>query len=350
MAPQSFLFWCYRKERSERVMERNMKAAVYTRYGGPEVIGITDVPVPAPIDNQVLIKVHASTVNRTDTGFRSAEYVVSRLFSGLFRPKATVLGCEFAGEIVAVGKAVRSYKIGDRVFGYDDSGFGGHAEYKVISEEDAIAYIPNGMDYTHAVALTEGGHYALGNIRAAKVNAGDMVLVYGATGAIGSAAVQLLKYFGAFVVAVANTKNVELVRSLGADEVIDYQIQDFAKTVHRFDFIFDAVGKSSFGQCKPLMKPQGIYISTELGKKWENIWLAMATPFWKGKKVLFPIPKMRREDILYLRDLADQGSFRPVIDSLYTLDEIVEAHRYVEMGQKTGSLIISMVYYVVKLS
>lgn len=322
-----------------------MKAAVYTRYGGPEVVSImNDIPIPVFKDNEVLIKVHASTVNRTDTGFRSAEYFVSRLFSGLFSPKAKVLGCEFAGEIVAIGEAVNSYKIGDRVFGYDDSGFGGHAEYKVFTESGAMAFIPNGMDYMQAAALTEGSHYALSNICTAKINAGDIVLVYGATGAIGSAAVQLLKHFGAFVVAVANTKNIELVKSLGADETIDYQTQDFTRTAYRFDFIFDAVGKSSFGQCKPLMKPYGIYISTELGKRWENIWFALTTPLRKGKKVLFPIPTINKKDALYLRDLTMQGSFRPVIDRQYTLDEIVEAHRYVESGQKTGNVIISIVH------
>lgn len=320
-----------------------MKAAIYTRYGGPEVVSVMDVPPPNLKDSEVLVKVHASTVNRTDTGFRSAEYVVSRLFSGLFRPKIKVLGCEFAGEISAIGKGVCSYKVGDQVFGYDDTAFGGHAEYKVFAEHGAMAYIPDGMDYIQAVALTEGSHYALANIRAAKINVGDMALVYGATGAIGSAAVQLLKHFGAFVVAVANTKNIDLVRSLGADEVIDYQKQDFTQTDHRFDFVLDAVGKSSFGRCKPLMKPQGIYISTELGKRWENIWLALVTPLRKGQKVLFPIPAMRREDVLYLRDLAQQGSFRPVIDRQYALEDIVEAHSYVESGQKTGNVIVSMV-------
>lgn len=319
-----------------------MKAAVYNRYGGPEVVSVLDVAVPVPKDHEVLVKVYAGTVNRTDTGFRSAEYVVSRLFSGLFRPKVRVLGCEFAGEIVALGKGVHSYKVGDRVFGYDDSSFGGHAEYKVISEEGAMALIPNGMDYVQAAALTEGSHYALGNIRAAQVNKGDIVLVYGATGAIGSAAVQLLKHFGAYVVAVGGTANMGLVHSLGADEVLDYQTQDFTKTAHRFDFVFDAVGKSSFGECKPLMKPQGIYISTELGKGWENIWLALTTPLKKGKKVLFPLPTMRKEDAQYLRDLAEQGWFRPVIDRQYSLDEIVEAHRYAETGQKTGNVIVAM--------
>lgn len=323
-------------------MNMKMKAAVYTHYGGPEVVSLLDVPVPIPKNNEVLIKVHASTVNRTDTGFRSAEYFISRLFSGLLGPKLRILGCEFAGEITAVGNEVQLYKVGDRIFGFDDSTFGGHAEYKVISEDGAMAKIPQGMDYNVAAALTEGSHYALGIIKAAKVKAGDMVLVYGATGAIGSAGLQLLKHLGAFVVAVANTQNIELIKSLGADEVIDYMKQDFTKTAHRFDFVFDAVGKSSFGQCKPLMKPQGIYISTELGKGWENIWLAMTTPLGKGKKVLFPIPSTRKEDALYFQNLAEQGLFRPVIDRQYSLKDIVEAHQYVELGQKTGNVIISM--------
>ncbi|TJZ60149.1 NAD(P)-dependent alcohol dehydrogenase [Sphingobacterium olei] len=319
-----------------------MKAAVYTQYGGPEVVSIINVPIPIPKERELLIRVHFSTVNRTDTGFRSAEYFLSRLFSGLLRPKTRVLGCEFAGEVVELGSDVNSYAIGDLVFGYDDSEFGGHAEYKVISEDGAVVNIPKGMDTRQAAAMTEGSHYALYDIQAAKVNAGDTVLVYGATGAIGSAAVQLLKHMGAFVVGVANSKNIELVKSLGADEAIDYQRQDFTKTAHRFDFVLDAVGKTSFGQCKPLMKPQGVYISTELGKRWENVWLALTTQFGKGKKVLFPIPTMRREDALYLRDIAEQGSFRPVIDREYTLDEIVQAHRYTDTGQKTGNVIISV--------
>ncbi|SJN20992.1 NAD(P)-dependent alcohol dehydrogenase [Sphingobacterium sp. JB170] len=320
-----------------------MRAAVYKKYGSPDVVSIQKVVNPKPSAGEVLIKVHASTVNRTDTGFRSAKYFLSRLFSGLLRPKIPVLGCEFAGEVVAAGQGVRYHKVGDRVFGYDDSGFGGHAEYKVIRDDGALASIPDGMDYLEAAALTEGSHYALNNIRAAKVKKSDVVLVYGATGAIGSAAVQLLKHFGTYVVAVVNTKNVDLIRSLGIDEVIDYQTQDFTKTTHRFDFVFDAVGKSSFAECKPLMKPKGIYTSTELGKRGINIWLALTTPFGNGKKVLFHIPTIDKDDVLFLRNLAHQGSFRPIIDRQYALDDTVDAHRYVESGHKTGNVIISIV-------
>jgi len=317
-----------------------MKAAIYTRYGGPEVVSLQEVPKPHPKENEILIKVHASSVNRTDSGFRSAEYFISRFFSGLLKPKQPILGCEFSGEVEAIGENVTLFNIGDHVFGYDDNAFGGHAEYKTISATAAVANLPANLSYAEGAALTEGSHYALSNIRAAKVKSGDTVLVYGATGAIGSAAVQLLKHLGAFVAAVANTKNVELIKTLGADEVIDYMTQDFTKTTHRFDFVFDAVGKSSFRQCKPLMKPKGLYVSTELGKNSENIFLALIAPLKKGKKVLFPIPNAKKEDILFLQDLAKNNHFRPVIDREYPLDEIVEAHRYVETGLKTGNVII----------
>ncbi|MGJ1265350.1 NAD(P)-dependent alcohol dehydrogenase [Sphingobacterium spiritivorum] len=323
-----------------------MKAAVYTRYGKPEVVNVGKIPTPSPRNNEVLVRIHATTVNRTDCGFRSAEYFVSRLFSDLFKPRNKVLGCEFAGVVEAIGNEVKNFKVGDNVFGYDDDGFGCHAEYKVIRENKAITLMPRGLDFQTAAALTEGSHYALCNISAAKVKVGDAVLVYGGTGAIGSAAVQFLKIWGAYVVAVSNTKNVGLVKSLGADEVIDYETEDFTRITHRFDFVFDAVGKSSFGQCKPLMKPKGIYISTELGKGSQNIWLALITPLLGRKKVLFPIPVIQRDDVLYLRDLAQQGSFKPVIDRSYALDDIVEAYRYVETRQKTGNVIINVLWPV----
>ena len=295
------------------------------------------------VDSEVLIKVHATTVNRTDCGFRSAEYFISRFFSGSLKPKYQTLGCEFAGVIEEVGKDVTSFKIGDRVFGYNDSKFGAHAEYMTLAENEAITTIPEGLSFEEAAPITEGAHYALCNIRAAKVNSGQNVLIYGATGAIGSAAVQLVKYFGANITAVCNTKNVDLVKSLGADEVIDYQKQDFTKTDKKFDFVFDAVGKSSFGQCKPLLKDKGIYISTELGKNAENIFLALITPLFGGKKVLFPIPSISNEDIIFLKSLVEAGKFKPVIDRRYKLEQIVEAARYVETGQKTGSVVIIVV-------
>jgi len=315
---------------------------VYTRYGPPEVVQLQEVNLPTVKTNEVRIKIRATTVNRTDCGFRSANYFISRFFSGLLKPKINILGCEFAGEIESVGRDVSNFKPGDRVFGYDDTRFGGHGEYKVMAASGALATIPEGMEYTVAAALTEGSHYALGNIRAARIKQGDTVMVYGATGAIGSAAVQLLKHFGAYVVAVSNTKNVGLVASLGADEVIDYQTQNFTETTHRFNFIFDAVGKRSFRQCKPLLKSKGIYISTELGKNSENIGLALFTPMSGGRKVLFPLPTISRDDVLLIRELASLGSFTPVIDRTYPLEQLIEAYRYAETGQKTGNIVITV--------
>lgn len=320
-----------------------MKAAIYTTYGPPEVAQLKEVAKPIPKDNEVLVKVHASTVNRTDSGFRSAEYFISRFWSGLLRPRHQILGCEFAGVIEEIGKNVTLFKPGDAVFGYNDKSFGGHAEYLTLTETDAMAIMPANLGFDDAAALTEGAHYALVDIRAAKVKPGQQVMVYGATGAIGSAAVQLLKSFGAKVTAVCNTKNVDLVKSLGADIVIDYQTQDFTQTEQKFDFIFDAVGKSSFGQCKPLLTNKGIYISTELGKSGQNILFALTTPFWGGKKLLFPIPSISKEDVLFLKDLAEKGDFKPVIDRHYSLDQIIEAYHYVESGQKTGNVVLKII-------
>jgi len=320
-----------------------MKAVVHTKYGPPEVLQLKEVEKPAPKDSEVLIKVHATTVNRTDCGFRSAEYFISRFFSGLLKPKYQTLGCEFAGVIEEVGKDVTSFKIGDKVFGYNDSKFGAHAEYMTLAENEAITKIPGNLSLEEAAPITEGAHYALCDIRAAKVISGQNVMIYGATGAIGSAAVQLVKYFGANVTAVCSTQNVELVKSLGADVVVDYTKQDFTKIDQTFDFVFDAVGKTSFGRSKPLLKDKGIYISTELGKNAENIFLALITPLFGGKKVLFPIPSISKEDIIFLKSLVEAGKFKPVIDRRYKLEQIVEAARYVETGQKTGSVVIIVV-------
>ncbi|MGE0638171.1 MAG: NAD(P)-dependent alcohol dehydrogenase [Bacteroidia bacterium] len=317
-----------------------MKAVIHTVYGPPEVLQLKEVPKPTPKDNEVLIKVHATTVNRTDCGLRSAEYFISRFFTGLFKPKHQIQGNEFAGVIEATGKAVTQFAVGDKVFGYNDLTFGAHAEYMTLAETGAIATLPAGFTFQEAAPLVEGSHYALCDIRAAQVESGQNVMVYGANGAIGSAAVQLLKHIGARVTAVANTKNVDLVKSLGADEVIDYTTQDFTKTNQLFDFIFDAVGKSSFGQCKPLLKQKGIYISTELGKNGENIWLALITPLMGGKRLLFPIPTISKDDVLFLKNLAEAGKYKPVIDRTYKLDQIGEATKYVESGQKTGNVVI----------
>lgn len=317
-----------------------MKAAIHTQYGPPEVVQIREVPTPSPKSDEVLIRVHATTVNRTDRGFRSAEYFVSRFWSGLLRPKYQTLGCEFAGEVVEVGSGVTTFRVGDRVFGYNDTTLGGHAEYLIQPAEGTLTTIPGTLSYEQAAPLTEGAHYALSNLRAARVTVGQHVLVYGATGAIGSAAVQLAKHLGATVTAVCNTKNVELVRSLGADVVIDYTQEDFTKRCEPVDLAFDAVGKTSFGACRPLLREKGVYISTEPGKNGQNIYLALLTPLGGGKRVLFPLPTFTQQDLLFLRNLAETGTFKPVIDRTYPLDQIVEAYRYVETGQKVGNVVV----------
>lgn len=319
-----------------------MKAIVYTKYGPPEVVKLMEVDKPVPKDTEVLIKVFATTVNRTDCGFRSAEYFISRFFSGLFRPNNTILGNEFAGEIEAIGKEVTLFSIGDKVFGYNDRKFGAHAEFMTMGENEAITTMPGNLTYEEAAPICEGGHYALCDIRAAKVKSGQNIMVYGATGAIGSAAVQLLKHFGANVTAVCDTKNLDIVKSLGADDVIDYTKQDFSKTDKIFDFVFDAVGKISFAQCKKLLNKRGIYISTELGKNSVNIFLAFTTPIFGDRKVLFPIPTISKKDIVFLKELVETGKFKPLIDRKYKLEQMVEAYKYVEKGQKTGNVVISL--------
>ena len=276
-----------------------MRAVVHKIYGPPKVAVLTEIDKPLAKVNELLVKVYASTVNRTDAGFRTAEYFISRFWSGLFKPKFQTLGCEFAGVVEAIGKDVTTFKVGDKVFGFNEATFGGHAEYLTVAEKAAVTQMPANVDFYEAAPISEGAFYALNIIKAANIIPGQEVLVNGATGAIGSAAVQLLKYYGAQVTAVCNTKNVERVKSLGADFVIDYQTQDFTHTTTRFSFIMDAVGKSSFGACKPLLTDKGIYISTELGKCGENIFLALITPLLGGKKVLFPIPAIKKEDIIF---------------------------------------------------
>jgi NADPH:quinone reductase-like Zn-dependent oxidoreductase len=319
-----------------------MKAAINRKYGKPEVVKIEEIEKPVPQKNELLIKVFASTVNRTDCGFRSAEYFVTRFWSGLLKPKFLTLGCEFAGIVEETGKDVKLFKSGDKVFGYNDIKFGSHAEYLIINENDAIAEIPSNLSFEEAAPICEGSHYALNIIKSANVKVGQNVLVNGTTGAIGSSAVQLLKYFKATVTAVCETKNMELVKSLGADFIIDYTKEDFTKINNKFDFIFDAVGKSSFGKCKPLLKENGIYISTELGKNGENIFYALFTPLFGKKKVLFPIPTMNKEIINFINNLVETGMFKPVIDKIYNLEDIVEAYKYVETGMKIGNVVIKI--------
>ncbi len=319
-----------------------MKAAVSARYGPPEVVVISEVEKPATGDNGLLVKVHATTVNRTDCAYRAAKPFFMRFLTGLIRPRSTVLGTEFAGVVEAIGSGVTSFGVGDKVFGYNEGPFGAHAEYLSVPEDGSVATMPANVTYQQAAPSTEGSHYALSHIRAAKIHSGQDVLVYGATGAIGSAAVQLLKSLGANITAVCGTDHVELVRGLGADRVIDYTAEDFTKDNQRYDVVLDSVGKSSVSRCKRLLKPRGIYISSELGPLAQNPFRALIAPLHGGKKVMFPIPKHDQLMMGHFRKLIESGEFRPVIDRTYPLDQIVEAYRYVEAGQKTGNVVISL--------
>jgi NADPH:quinone reductase-like Zn-dependent oxidoreductase len=332
----------FRKTQMASATAQTMKAIVYTRYGPPEVLQLKEAPKPTPKDDEVLIRVHAATVNRTDCGFLRAKPSFVRFISGLRRPKRTILGNEFAGEIEAVGKDVKSFVNGDHVFGFSGVSFGAHAEYMTMPERGMLTAMPTSMTYEEAAPSAEGGHYALNDIRRANVRSGQRVLINGATGAIGSAAVQLVKYYGAEVTAVCGTKNVELVRSLGADRVIDYTREDFTKGSGGYDFVFDAVGKSSFGVCKRLLKPAGIYCSTELGSLYQNLFLPPWTSVFGSKKVIFPIPKDKKEDMLFFKELVEAGKYKPVIDRCYPLEQIIEAYKYVETGQKIGNVVITV--------
>jgi NADPH:quinone reductase-like Zn-dependent oxidoreductase len=320
-----------------------MKAAVHTRYGPPDVVRIADVEKPTAKDREVLVKLYATSVNRTDCGFLSGKPFIVRPFSGLLRPKATVLGCEFAGVVEALGSGVTSFEVGDKVFGFSEWRFGAHAEYLTMPEDGSLATMPANVPFEEAACSTEGSHYALSLISRAKIGGGQLVLVNGATGAIGSAAVQLLKRLGAVVTAVCATEHVELVRGLGADRVIDYAAQDFTKDEQTYDVVLDAVGKSSFGRCKRLLKPAGIYLSSDLGLLAQNPILALITPLFRGRKVMFPIPpKYDQARVRGFKEMIESGEFHPVIDRRYALEQIVEAYRYVETGQKIGNVVITV--------
>jgi NADPH:quinone reductase-like Zn-dependent oxidoreductase len=327
-----------------------MKAVVYTNYGPPEVLQLKEVPKPVPQNNEVLIKIHATSVNRTDCGFRKPEYpVIIRLVNGLFKPKKTILGSELAGEIEAIGKDVKTFKQGDQVFGLSTLNFGAHAEYICLPETGSITIKPANASYNEAAAVCDGLNLAITYIR--KIDFGNKrkILINGASGSIGSACVQLAKYYGAEITAVCATKNLETVKLLGADEVIDYTKEDFTKNGKLYDVVIDSVGKSSFFRCKRILKPGGVYFSTDLGYLAQNVFFALLTPIFsilpgrhKGKKVKFPIPKDSQEDIIFFKELIEAGKYKAVIDRIYTLEKIVEATKYVETGQKTGNVVITV--------
>ena len=320
-----------------------MRAAVQTKYGAPEVVRVTDIDKPTPKANELLVKIHATTVNRTDCDYRASKPFILRFFSGLIRPKVHVLGTEFSGVVEAVGRDVASFNVGDRVFGYNEGPFGAHAEYMTIAEDGWVVTMPPGATFEEIAPATEGSHYALSFIKKARIGSGQDILVYGATGAIGSAAVQIIKSLGANVTAVCGTEHVDLVKGFGADRVIDYTVEDFTKDTQTYDVVLDAVGKSSFRRCKRLLKPGGIFSSSDLGPFSQNPFLALITPLFGGRRVMFAIPSQDKEVVQLLEELIETGRFKPVIDRQFPLDQIVEAYRYVESGQKVGNVVIRVV-------
>jgi NADPH:quinone reductase-like Zn-dependent oxidoreductase len=319
-----------------------MRAVVYDRYGPPEVLRLDDVERPTPSNDEVLIKVRATTVNRTDCGFRQPRPFFVRFFSGLLRPRHHILGTELAGEIAAVGPAVTQFAVRDSVFGVNANHFGTHAEYVCMREDAPLTTMPNGMTFEEAAAVCDGAILALSCLRPAHLRSGRKILIYGASGSIGTAAVQIAKHFGAGVTAVCNTKSVETVRSLGADEVIDYTQEEFARDSETYDAIFDAVGKTSFARCRDALKPGGVYIETDLGFLWQNPILALLTAPIGNKKVKFPIPRYTKQDVLFLKELIESGQYRAVIDRHYPLQEVVDATTYVETEQKTGNVVLTV--------
>jgi NADPH:quinone reductase-like Zn-dependent oxidoreductase len=320
-----------------------VKAAVNTRYGPPDVVHVVEVPTPTPGVGEVLVRVHAATVNRTDCGFRAAKPWIVRPFSGLTKPKATINGSEFAGVVEELGSRVTSFAVGDRVFGFSEERRGAHAEYLAIPEDGPIATIPGDLTFEEAAPSTEGSHYALSIITKTKIRSGQRVLVNGATGAIGSAAVQLLKAQGVTVTATCPGEHVDLVRGLGADRVIDLTAEDFTRDLETYDVVLDAVGKSTFGRCRRLLKPRGIYASTDLGPFAQNPVLGIVTRLLGGRRAMLPLPpRYDQERVRYFRGLLESGALRPVIDRRYPLDRIVEAYRYVETGRKVGNVVIGV--------
>lgn len=322
-----------------------MKAVICTKYGPPAVLELRDVEKPTPRDNEVLIKIFATTVTSGDMRMRSFKvpplpWLPFRLILGLRGPRKKILGTDLAGEIEAAGKDVTLFKKGDRVFG-STGGFGAHAGYVCLSEDAVLTTKPDNISYEEAAPVFFGGHTALHFLRKGNIQDGQKVLIYGASGAIGTFAVQLAKYFGAEVTGVCSTANLELVRSLGADKVIDYTREDFTRSSETYDIIFDTVGKSPFSGCVGSLKKKGVYLRAvhmTLSPIVRGLW----TNLTGSKKVIGGVAGEYKEDLIFLKELVETGKIKPFIDRRYPLEQIAEAHRYVETGHKKGNVVITV--------
>lgn len=317
-----------------------MKAIKYSRYGSAEVLKLTEIEKPTPKDNELLIKIHASTVNMADIRLRKPDPFLARLFNGLFKPKRiTTPGVEFAGVVEEIGKDVTKFKVGDEIYAASHTAGGGNAEYFVIRENRVVALKPNNFSFEEAATIPWGGLAAMHYLKAGEVTKGKRILIFGASGSVGTIAVQLAKEFGAEVVGLCSSKNVELVKSLGADEVIDYTKEDFAQKAEAFDIIFDTIGKSNISKGLKALKQGGIYLMASSSSMIEPIIKGM---FSGNKKIIGGIAKYEPQVLEYFKELAEAGRLRPVIDRVYTLDQIVEASKYVELGHKIGNVVIKI--------
>jgi len=322
-----------------------MKAAIYTKYGSPEVLEIKEVEKPTPKDNEVLVKVHATTVTAGDVRMRGFKvplsyWLFARIALGFRGPRISILGGELAGEIESVGIDVKNFKKGDQVFAYPGHHGGGYGEYVCLSEDSAIAIKSSNLNFEEAAAISFGGNTALHFLKQANIQKGKKVLIYGASGSVGTYAVQLAKYFGAEVTGVCSTTNKDLVKSLGADKVIDYTKENFSKNGEIYDVILDTVGKASLSDCMRSLKEEGIYLqvvatpAVSIQMKWAGM---------NSDKTLIggtAVPKS--ENLLFLKELIEEGEIKPVIDRKYPLEQIVEAHRYVDKGHKKGNVVINV--------
>ena len=328
----------------ERIL---MKAILHTKFGSPDELQLKEIDKPVPKDNEVLINIHATTVTSTDCNVRNFTFVPAlflipaRIMFGVFKPKINILGFDLAGEIEAVGKDVKRFKEGDQIFGTSGTAFGAHAEYKCMPEDGVLTIKPANMAWEEAAAVFLGAHTALFFLRdKGNIQAGQKILIYGASGGVGTFAVQLAKYFGANVTGVCSTNNIEMVKSLGADKVIDYTKEDFTKNDETYDLIFDTVGKISFSRCKGSLKQKGVFLAALMGlaEIIQILWTSMTG----GKKVQSGVAVERVEDLEFFKKLIDEGKLKSVIDRCYPLEQTAEAFLYVEKGHKKGNVVITL--------
>ena len=319
-----------------------MRAVVYEKYGPPEVLQIKEFEKPVPKSNEVLIKVYSTAVTVGDVRLRKADPFMARAFNGFFKPKQQILGMNYSGVVEATGQNVNEFKTNDKVYGSTNFAFGTYAEYICVKEDSVITKKPENIDFGQAAALPFGTLTSLYFLRKGKIKNGDKILIYGASGSLGTAAVQLAKYLGAEVSAVCSASNIELVKSLGAGKVIDYTKEDFSEMPDNYEIIYDTVGKIPFLKCMKKLKPKGIYLDAVHIPPvafYKDIWTAVTS----NKKIIGGTFTERKEDLLFLNDLIKKGLHKPVMDKRYPFEQISEAHRYVDMGHKKGNVVVTIV-------